>query len=316
MKNTFLRVLVTGGAGFIGSHLVDSLVESGHQVAVVDNLSTGRFDQVNRNAHLFEMDLVEPALMQVLEEVQPQVVIHHAAQIDVRRSVANPVEDAHTNILGSLNLLEASVRYGAQKFIFASSGGTIYGEPRHLPCSERHPLKPLSPYGSAKAAIEIYLHYYTQVHGLDCFTLRYGNVYGPRQDPFGEAGVVSIFTQTLLDNRIPTIYGSGEQQRDFVYISDVIDANLACLNSKKPGAYNIGTGVGTSINRMFFLLRELTNSEVTPRYGPMRTGELDRIVLDSSRARHTIGWTPQVSLETGLAKTVEYFRGPRAAGPS
>lgn len=302
-----LRVLVTGGAGFIGSHVTDALIAAGHEVAIVDNLSSGRRELVDPRAGLYELELTSPDLRRVIEEFRPDVVDHHAAQIDVRRSVQDPVEDARVNVLGSLNLLEACVVTGVERFIFASSGGAMYGEPRALPCPEDHPVEPLSPYGAAKAAVETYLHYYRQVHGLKAFALRYANVYGPRQDPYGEAGVVAIFTQAFLQGRAPTVFGDGDQERDFVYVGDVVRANLDCLTADCPGAYNVGTGRGTSVNEIVTALRELTTAGVTPEYAPARAGEVYRICLDTNRARDVLGWTAQVSLPEGLRRTVEYF---------
>ncbi|MBI2871815.1 MAG: NAD-dependent epimerase/dehydratase family protein [Chloroflexi bacterium] len=303
------RILVTGGAGFIGSHLVGRLLELGHQVAVVDDLSTGKREYVDPRAAFYHLDITQAAALgEVVARVRPEVVEHHAAQTSVVRSVADPGEDARTNILGSLSVLEACRRHGVEHVIFASTGGALYGNPERVPCGEEHPVRPLSPYGAAKAAVETYLAMYQQVYGLSWTALRYANVYGPRQDPFGEAGVVSIFTQKMLTEQAPTIFGTGEQQRDFVYVGDVVEANVLALERGVGGVYNIGTGVATSVNRIAGLLRQTTEYRGEIAYGPARPGEVDCIALESCRARDTLGWAPAVTLEEGLARTVAFFR--------
>ncbi|MDK2880279.1 MAG: UDP-glucose 4-epimerase [Clostridia bacterium] len=320
-----MRILVTGGAGFIGSHVVDGLLEAGHEVAVVDDLSTGKRENVNPEAAFFRMDVCDPELERVFREGRFDYVNHHAAQIDVRRSVADPAADARTNILGLLNVLELCRRYGVKGVVFASSGGVVYGEPRKFPVSEKHPKGPLSPYGVSKLTSEFYLAYYAEVHGLPYVALRYGNVYGPRQDPHGEAGVVAIFGLKMLEGASPVIYGDGEQLRDYVYVGDVVRANLLALRYLSEGrakcgsggcaindfAFNVGTGVGTSVNRLFALLKELTGFAGEPGYGPERPGELRRIWLDPARARAELGWEPEVELREGLRLTVEHLQGSR-----
>ena len=308
--------MVTGGAGFIGSHLVDALVEAGHQVTVVDDLSSGHQEYLNPRVRFHQASVTDAAVLDILQKERPQIVCHHAAQVSVLRSVDDPREDARVNVLGGLNVLEACVHSGVKRFIFASTGGALYGEPQQLPCSEEHPVKPLSPYGAAKAAVETYLHYYGQTQGLQTFALRYANVYGPRQDPYGEAGVIAIFARALLDGRSVTIFGDGEQERDFVYVSDVVAANLACLASDQPGAYNIGTGRGTSVNRILAELRRFTGSRAEATHVPAKAGEVYRIYLDSRRAQEHLGWAPQISLAQGLAQTVDYFRDVAPAPPS
>ncbi|MGO0122915.1 SDR family oxidoreductase [Desulfothermobacter acidiphilus] len=315
-----MRVLVTGGAGFIASHLVDALLKEGHDVAVVDSLSSGREDNLNPSCRFYQLDICSPDLEKIFREEKPELVNHHAAQIDVRRSVANPEEDARINIQGLLNLLSNCLRYGAKRFIFASSGGVVYGEPEDLPVKEEHPKGPLSPYGVSKLSSEYYLYCFARVHGLPYIALRYGNVYGPRQDPNGEAGVVAIFAQKMLKGETPTIYGDGEQLRDYVYVGDVVQANLmamrkilsgvnlAAINSVDDLAYNIGTGRGTSVNELFRLLKKATGYEGEAVYGPERTGELRRIWLSPEKAGRELGWRAEVCLEEGLRRTVEHVR--------
>ena len=250
------RILVTGGAGFIGSHVVDRLLELGHEVAVVDNLASGSAANLSPDVSFHETDIVGPDLDDVLRAEKPEVVCHYAAQISVTHSMRDPVADASTNILGSLNLLQSCVRNGVRKVVYTSSGGAIYGEPQYLPCDEAHPVQPLSYYGASKYAVEKYLYVYRVAHGLDYTALRLGNVYGPRQDPTGEAGVVAIFAQAMLEGRPITIFGTGEQERDFVYVRDVAEASVAALDRGDGEAYNIGTGAGTSINRIYALLKD------------------------------------------------------------
>ena len=303
------RILVTGGAGFIGSHVVDRLLELGHSVAVVDNLASGSAANLSQAATLYETDIAGPALDDVLRTERPEVVCHYAAQISVQQSMRDPVADANTNILGSLNLLQSCVRNGVRKVVYTSSGGAIYGEPQYLPCDEVHPVQPLSFYGASKYAIEKYLYVYRLAHGLDYTALRLGNVYGPRQDPTGEAGVVAIFAQAMLDDRPMVISGTGEQERDFVYVRDVADASVAALEQGGGESYNIGTGMGTSINRIYSLLKEGSGYSGEASYGPARPGEVFRIYLDVAKARDGLGWTPRYSLEDGLRETLQWFEG-------
>lgn len=302
------RVLVTGGAGFIGSHVVDLLLAEGHKVAVVDNLSTGRRENVNPQADFFLVDIGSPDLAAVFDAVRPQAVVHLAAQASVPVSVADPARDAAVNILGSVNLLQQSVRAGVDKFVYVSTGGALYGEPQYLPCDEDHPIVPLSPYGVSKHTVEHYLHFYRQVHGLAYTVLRLANVYGPRQDPFGEAGVVAIFTQRMLDGEQVVIYGSGEQERDFVYVLDCARAAVLALSRGDGQAYNIGCGRGTTINALFALMRSITGYTLEPRYDPPRPGDVFRSFLNADKARRELGWEPTVSLDEGLRRTVAHFR--------
>jgi UDP-glucose 4-epimerase len=303
-----MNVLVTGGAGFIGSHVVDAFLAAGHSVAIVDNLSTGRERNINPKARLYKIDIRDPKLIEVFEAEKPEVVDHHAAQIDVRKSVADPVYDANVNILGSLNLLEAARKGGVRKIVYISSGGAAYGEPVYLPCDEKHPIDPLSPYGITKHTVEHYLFIYKQLYGLDYAVLRYPNVYGPRQDPFGEAGVVAIFAGQMLAGKPATIFGSGEQERDFVFVKDCARANLMVADKEHSGIFNLGCGVGTNINQVFAGLKQITGYPDEARYAPAKPGETFKIYLDSSLAARELGWRPTVSLEEGLRQTVEYFR--------
>jgi UDP-glucose 4-epimerase len=309
-----LRVLVTGGAGFIGSHVVDGLLEAGHEVAVVDNLSTGQRGNLNPRAQFFEADIRSQELAAVFDSFKPEVVDHHAAHADVRESLDDPMYDADVNVLGSLNVLQQAVRSGARKMIFISSGGACYGEPVELPCPESHPIRPLSPYGASKAAIELYLHLYRETYGLDFTVLRYANIYGPRQDMLSEEGrVVAIFTQLMLSGGQPRINGDGEQQRDFLYVSDVVAANRAALERGSGQAYNLGSGQPTSVNQIFALLKRITDYPGSSVHVEAKAGEVLRTYLDASKAQRELGWRPEVSLEPGLRQTVDYFRSALAA---
>jgi UDP-glucose 4-epimerase len=303
-----MKILVTGGAGFIGSHIVDRLIQEGYGVVVADNLVTGKRRNVNRAAKFYRTDIRSWWLERVFRRERPAIVCHHAAQMDVRRSVQDPMFDADTNILGTLNVLRNAIKYGVRKFIFASSGGAVYGEPEKLPVSESHPVRPGSPYGISKAVGDEYLRYFRDADGLEYVSLRYANVYGPRQDPYGEAGVVAIFTQKMLLGEQPIINGNGRQTRDFVYVDDVVEANMAALNKEAHGIYNVGTGKETTINELFSLLAGLINPSVREVHGPAKKGEQSRIALDSSRLHRELDWEAKVSLKDGLARTVDYYR--------
>jgi len=305
------HVVVTGGAGFIGSHLVDAYVERGWRVTIVDNFSTGVRANVNDRAELWEGDLRDPATIAAIAQLKPDVISHHAAQIDVRQSVADPAADAETNIVASVRLLEAAADAGVKRFLFASTGGAIYGDPVVVPQSESHPAEPLSPYGCAKLAVEHYMHYFRAVRGLSSVALRYGNVYGPRQNAHGEAGVIAIFTNRLLAGDDVTINGSGEQTRDFVYVGDVVRANLAATDAQWEGAYNVGTGVETSVNELYAQLAELTGTTRAAIHAPAKPGEQMRSVLDG-RALRTLANLPEpVRMRDGLRQTVDWFRSER-----
>lgn len=300
-------VLVTGGAGFIGSHVVDRFVQEGYEVVVVDDLSTGRREYVNPRATFYHMDILDPALAEVFLKERPRLVSHHAAQISIAASLRDPLHDARTNVLGSLNVLEACRAVEVEKVVFASSGGAIYGEPDYLPCDERHPPRPLAPYSAAKTAVEGYLFTYSRSFGLPFTILRYGNVYGPRQDPYGEAGVIAIFALAMLEGRQPVIFGSGQQERDFVYVTDVAEANILALQRGAGGVYNIGSGQGTSVSRILGLLKGILSFEQEALYAPPRSGEVFKVHLDSTLAKRELGWHPKVTLEDGLERTVDYF---------
>jgi UDP-glucose 4-epimerase len=307
-NNEPLNILVTGGAGFIGSHVVGALVDAGHCVTILDDLSTGRESNIDPRAKFVRMDIRAPSIMELFERDRFDVVNHHAAQMDVRKSVADPLFDADVNVRGSINLLESARRTGVRKVVYISTGGAVYGEPEYLPCDEAHPINPVCPYGASKHTVEHYLYMYHILYGLDYAVLRYPNVYGPRQDPNGEAGVVAIFTGQMLAGQQPTIFGSGEQERDFVYVSDCARANLLAMEGDVHGIFNIGSACGTTINQLYDLLSDITGYGRPAVYGPAKAGETFRIFLDASRANQEMGWTPLVELKDGLRETVAYFR--------
>lgn len=309
-----MKVLITGGAGFIGSHVADAYLEAGAQVLVVDDLSSGSVDNLDRRLRLIEMDIRSPELRDVFTAERPEIVNHHAAQIDVRRSVADPQMDASTNILGALNVLECARQQQVSRFLYASTGGAVYGEPVELPCREDHPIRPICPYGASKHAFEHYLEMYSALYGLPYSILRYANVYGPRQDPLGEAGVVAIFTAKMLAGEAIVVNGDGEQTRDFVFVGDVARANLLATGlGEACGTFNIGTGVGTSINEVFGHLKRATGYRLAPSHGPAKHGETRHIYLECSHAAEVLGWSAEVALGSGLARTVESLRGPERA---
>ena len=301
------KVLVTGGAGFIGSHVVDQLIDRGYDVAIVDDLSTGHERNINPKARLHKIDIRAQELARVFEEERPDYVNHHAAQMNVRRSVADPNFDAEVNILGTLNVIENALRFDVKKLIYISSGGAVYGEPEYLPCDEQHPVNPLCQYGVSKHTVEHYLFLYNHNYGLDYAVLRYPNVYGPRQDPFGEAGVVAIFANQMLRDEQVTINGSGEQVRDFVYVEDCAAANLTVMQNGSGQIYNLGSGVGTSVNQIFHELQQLTGYDRAPHHGPAKTGETFQIYLDASKARRELAWRQTIDLKEGLRRSVECF---------
>jgi UDP-glucose 4-epimerase len=303
-----MKILVTGGAGFIGSHCVDRLVLEGHEVVIVDNLSTGKRRNLNRAATFYKLDIQSSRLEQVFRKERPSLLLHLAAQMDVRRSVDDPIFDAQVNILGTLNLLQQAVKHGTRKVIFASSGGAIYGEQDAFPAPESHPTRPLSPYGISKLTGEHYLTYHQRISGIQYVTVRYSNVYGPRQDPEGEAGVVAIFTQKMLNGEQPIINGNGRQTRDFVFVDDVVEANVAVMGQDIQGTYNVGTGRETSVNELFRMLSEFTGCGWKGIHGPAKKGEQARSVIDSTKLRQDLGWEPRVAIEDGLKRTVDFFR--------
>ena len=307
-----MRILVTGGAGFIGSNVVDGFVARGAEVAVFDNLSTGRREFIHRDARFFEGDLTDPAAVdRCLAEFRPEVVDHHAAQIDVRHSVHDPVHDARTNVLGTLTLLQGCTRHGVRKLIYASTGGALYGEARFLPATEDHPVNPESPYGVSKHTVEHYLYLWKLLHGLDYTILRYPNVYGPRQNPLGEAGVNAIFIGLMMEGKPPSIFGTGAQVRDYLYVEDVVAANLLSLSAGSGEILNLGTATGTSVLDIVRELNSLMGLELEPIFEPARPGEIQRIYLDASRARRLLGWEPKIPFREGLRRTVEWFRATK-----
>ncbi len=303
-----MKILVTGAAGFIGSHVADAFLSEGNEVHVMDDLSGGRLENVPKEAVFHHVDIRSEAAAGVMAEHRFYVLCHHAAQMDVRRSVADPRFDADVNVGGFLNLIEAGRVNGLKKVLFASTGGAIYGEPDYTPQDEAHPLRPLSPYGITKLCTEKYLFYYQQQYGIEHVVLRYANVYGPRQNPHGEAGVVAIFAERLLRGEQPIINGDGLQTRDYVFVGDVVRANVAGLHYDGTGIFNVGTGVETDVNRLFTVLRDLIAPDVPERHGAGKPGEQRRSVLSFAHSRDVLGWAPGVDLETGLARTVDWFR--------
>ena len=313
------RVLVTGGAGFIGSQLAERYLREGWKVVVVDNLSTGKRKNIHKKVRFYQMDIRDKKLSEVFLKEELDLVNHHAAQINVRISVERPSFDAEVNILGTLNLLNNCIKHRVNNFIFASSGGAIYGEPEDLPVNEYSQKNPLSPYGISKHVVEHYLYYCKQNFGLNYISLRYGNVYGPRQDPYGEAGVISIFAQKMLSGKRPSIFGDGEQLRDYIYVDEVVDVNMLVsekmeeinkkdVTSPDDLAYNIGTGRGSSVNLLYKLLCDATGFKEDPIYAPPRKGEVKRIYLDTTKTKKEINWQSKITLSEGLTKTVEWFR--------
>lgn len=303
-----MRILITGGAGFIGSHIADAYLAAGHEVLVLDNLSTGKQENVPDGAKFVLGDICSDVGEEAIRSFRPEILNHHAAQMDVRRSVADPVFDAQVNLLGMLRLLEASRRSGVRKVIFASSGGAGYGEPEYFPPDEKHPVRPVSPYGVAKMATEMYLHFYRVQHGLEYTALRYANVYGSRQNAHGEAGVVAIFAQRLLQGQLAIVNGDGLQTRDYVHVRDVVRANLLALDRGDGLGINIGTGIETDVNTVFRKVRELAGSNQQEIHGDPAPGEQRRSVLENRMAFEELGWYPEVSLEEGLSETVAFFR--------
>jgi UDP-glucose 4-epimerase len=300
--------LVTGGAGFIGSHLVDRLLGLDYRVVVIDDLSAGKLRNLNPAATFHHCDITEPAATEVFQREQPDLVFHLAAQTSVSKSTRDPVRDSQVNVIGTLRMLEASRRYGVEKFVYSSTGGALYGDPEVDPCPDDHPITPLAPYGLSKYLGELDLEFYRRMYRLNYTSLRYGNVYGPRQDPHSEAGVVAIFALAMLEGKQPEIFGDGNQERDFVSVADVVEANILAIDRGDGMAMNIGTGQKTSINRIFESLKNIIGYRWGPLYSAPRLDDVYQISLESSRAREELGWTAQVDLEDGLRQTVEYFR--------
>jgi UDP-glucose 4-epimerase len=305
-----VRALVTGGAGFIGSHLTDALIARGDSVTVVDDLSRGRSAQVNAGARFVELDITSAELAEAMAEAKPEVVFHHAAQIDVRASVRDPLHDADVNVVGTVNVLRAAIDAGARRVVFASSGGAIYGDTEVIPTPEDHPCLPESPYGTAKLCAEAYGGTFSRQAGIEFVALRYANVYGPRQDPHGEAGVIAIFAVRLLAGDAPVINGDGLQTRDYVHVHDVVRANLAAVDGP-PGVYNIGTGVETDVDTIYSMLAAACDIHADAAHGPAKPGEQRRSCLDTSLAREHLGWTADIGFKDGIESTVDFFRDER-----
>ncbi len=303
-----MKILVTGGAGFIASHVVDAYIAAGHEVVIIDDLSTGYRGNLNPDARFYRLDIRSPVVEQIFGSEQPDIVNHHAAQMNVRRSISDPLFDADVNIVGSLRLIEYAQRFGVKKFIYVSTGGAVYGEPVYLPCDEAHPIQPICQYGVSKHTVEHYLYLYGENYDLNYTVLRYPNVYGPRQDPYGEAGVVAIFSGQMLRGEQVVINGNGEQARDFVYVGDLVRANVAALTQGDRDIFNLGWGQGTSVNEIFQTLAGITGYQLEPHHGPPIVGETYKIFLNAEHAADGLDWKPTMTLEEGLRKTVEYFR--------
>jgi UDP-glucose 4-epimerase len=302
------KAIVTGGAGFIGSNLVDALIEKGHRVTIIDDLSTGRKENLNPEARFHQVDIRSAVIDKIFEQEKPDYLFHLAAQMNVRASVEDPKFDADVNIRGGINLLQSANKHDVKKVIFASTGGAIYGEQDSFPADEEHPARPVSPYGVSKLSFEKYLHYYQVEHGLEYVALRYANVYGPRQSHLGEAGVVAIFYDRLLSGKDAVINGDGKQTRDYVYVGDVIRVNLAAMGYDRSDLFNIGTGVETDVNEIFQKVRKLSGSNQEEKHGPAKPGEQKRSVITYDKAQKELGWQPEIGLKQGLSLTGEYFK--------
>jgi UDP-glucose 4-epimerase len=308
-----VNILVTGGAGFIGSHVVDAYIGEGNKVIVLDDLSAGVRENVNPKAEFIQIDIRSADIETIFRRSSIDVINHHAAQMDVRRSVADPKFDASVNVLGGLNVFEAAREFGVKKIIFSSTGGAIYGEQDYFPADEEHPVRPLSPYGITKLVTEKYLSYYKAVHGIEYVALRYANVYGPRQNPHGEAGVVAIFAKKMVHGENPIINGDGKQTRDYTFVADVVTANLLALKYSGSDIFNVGTGVETDVNKIFSVLRGYLKPSCAEKHGPEKPGEQRRSVISSAKIRHELGWTPMVDLSEGLRLTAQYFMKKHAS---
>ena len=302
------KILVTGGAGFIASHIVDALIEQGHDVVVVDDLSGGNKANINPRAKFYQTDIRSLNLEEIFSKENPEIVSHHAARTSVTHSLAAPIDDAEVNILGTLNLLQNCIKWQVKKIIYASSGGAIYGEPVYLPCDEKHPIAPLSPYGVSKYAVELYLNSYLNNCGLNYTILRYANVYGPRQISTGEAAVIAKFSHQMLKGLDVTIRGSGDQERDFIHVKDVVRANILAMEQPESRAYNLGTGKSVSINQIFLLLKSLTAYNKEPLYVPDTKGEIIKTSLTAAKAKQELGWVPEMDLQKGLKITLDYYK--------
>lgn len=308
-----MNILVTGGAGFIGSHVVDAYIDEGHRVVVADDLSTGSKSNLHDKAAFYKCDIRNADLADIFQSERIDVVNHHAAQMDVRRSVSDPMYDASVNVLGGLNLFELARKHGVRKIIFASTGGAIYGEQDNFPADESHDTKPLSPYGITKLITEKYLFYYKEVHNIDFVTLRYANIYGPRQNPHGEAGVIAIFCTKMLGDEAPVINGDGKQTRDYTYVADVVRANVLALRAAGSHIFNVGTGIETDVNTVFDELRKQLKPDCPEKHGPAKQGEQLRSVISYRAIERALGWKPAVQIREGLKLTAEFFRRKVAA---
>lgn len=309
-----MKILVTGGAGFIASQVADGFIGQGHDVVIVDNLSMGRMENLNPKARFVLMDIRAQEMAKLFEIEGFDAICHHAAQMDVRMSVQDPLFDADVNAKGALNILQNCMRFNVKKVLFASTGGAIYGEQNEFPCDETHPTQPLSPYGITKLITEKYLFFYQKEYGLNYVVLRYANVYGPRQNPHGEAGVVAIFATKILSGANPTINGDGKQTRDYVFVGDVVQANLKALAYDQNDIFNIGTGIETDVNRIFNLINEHAGGKAREIHGSAKPGEQKRSVILSDKAGRLMGWQPKVALTDGIRMTVEYFKRKNARG--
>jgi len=302
-----MTFLVTGGAGFIASHIVDRLINEGNQVVVIDDLSTGSEDNLNAEARFYKMDIRSPKLASIFETEKPDYVSHHAAQVSVIRSLKEPIIDVRINIEGSLNVIDLSRKHGVKKIVYASTAA-LYGEPKYLPVNQKHPVNPLTPYGVSKHIVEHYLYAYSLNYGLNYTVLRYANVYGSRQNPYGEAGVIAIFAQKMLNGEQPVIFGDGTGTRDYVYIDDIVEANILALDRGDRGIYNLGSNREISVNKIFGLLKAEIGFHLEPIYEPKRVGDIYRMSLTNNEAKAELGWIPKVELEDGIKRTVEYYR--------
>lgn len=301
------KILVTGGAGFIASHIVDKLIKNGDKVVVVDNLSTGREENLNKEAIFYNVDILDDSLRKVFEIEKPDCVIHHAAQIDVQRSIRQPMDDARVNVSGTINILECCKEYNVKKIVYASTAA-VYGEPKYLGIDEKHPVAPISYYGISKHTPEHYIKVYSSLYGIKYTILRYANAYGIRQDPKGEGGVISIFVDKLLEEGTPIIFGTGEQTRDFIYVKDIVEANVLAVSKGDNNIFNIGTGVATSINELFNSMKEIAGAKVEPVYKEARKGDILHSYFNISKSKEILGWSPRYSLKDGLKETICFYK--------
>ena len=303
-----MKILVTGGAGFIASHIADKFIEEGHEVVILDDLSTGFEKNINPEVKFVKLNIGDEKVSNMFKEEKFDVVNHHAAQMDVRRSVIDPVFDANTNIIGTINLLQNSVKYGVKKFTFASTGGAVYGEQEYFPADENHPTNPVSPYGISKLSVEKYLYFFFKEHKLNYTILRYANIYGPRQNPFGEAGVVAIFSTKFLKGEQPIINGTGEQTRDYVFVKDVVNANILTLADEESDIYNVGTGIETNVNELYKIINDIVGNGQEEKHGSAAPGEQMRSVITSEKLFNKFNWHPSTKLIDGLKESVEFFK--------